>query len=66
MVDHVIDVDVAERPADQKPAPAELAQVRADLRASLLPGCRELTHAHVACVTEATTSTAIAGCVRTR
>jgi hypothetical protein len=63
MIDHMIDLDVAERPVDERPAPAELEKVRGGLRAQLLPGCLTLTRDQVSCITQAATKAAVQTCM---
>jgi hypothetical protein len=53
-IDHLVDLDVAERPFDQRPSAAELDKARTDLRAQFLASCQhQLTHAEADCVVHA-------------
>lgn len=62
-IDHLIDLDVAERPADQKPVADELARTRTDMRAQFVPRCtRELTRAQTRCLTAGATAAAVQQC----
>jgi hypothetical protein len=62
-IDHMIDLDVAERPADQKPVADELAKARSDTRTQFVPRCtRELTRAQTRCITAGATLAATQQC----
>jgi hypothetical protein len=53
-IDHLVDLDVAERPFDQRPSAAELDKARAELRSQLVAGCQqELTRAEANCLVHA-------------
>lgn len=62
MIDHVIDIDVKERPADQQLGPDQKAEIAAQMRTRQLPTCLQQSRTTVACVTAAQTSAAIKAC----
>jgi small lipoprotein (TIGR04454 family) len=62
MIDHLIDVDVKARPADQQIGADEQAQVAAQVRQQHLPACMKLPREMVACIMAATTVAAIEAC----
>jgi hypothetical protein len=62
MIDHLIEVDIKERPADQQLAADQKAEVAAQLRAQYLPACLQQPRATVACITAAPSSAAINAC----
>lgn len=63
-IDHVIKLDVEERPADQQLSADEVNHLRAQLRTSFLPVCLEQPRTVLACMDTAATRAAIRACDR--
>jgi hypothetical protein len=63
-IDHMIDVDIKARPADQQLSDDQISELRTTLRASYLHECTEQPREVVACITSATDRTAIKACDR--
>jgi len=62
MFDHMIAIDIKDRPADQQLSADQTAQVRAELRDTMLGECLQLPPDQVACVMAATTKAAVHAC----
>lgn len=62
--DHMIEIDLKERPADQQLPPAQVAELRQYLHESHLARCREQDRVVIACIMAATTSAAVKECDR--
>lgn len=62
MIDHVIDIDIKERPADQQLGADQRAEIAAQMHAQQLPTCLRQPRATIACVTSAGTRAAIKAC----
>lgn len=63
-IDHVIEVDLKDRPADQQLSAEQVAELRTTLRGSYLRECMDQPRAVVACITAASNRTAIKACDR--
>ena len=63
-IDHMIELDMKERPADQQLAADQVAELRKQMRSAYVAPCREQDRAIVTCVMAATTSAAVKQCDR--
>jgi hypothetical protein len=63
-IDHMIAIDMKERPADQQLAADQVAELRTQMRASYVAPCREQDRSIITCIIAATTSAAIKQCDR--
>lgn len=64
LVDHVIALDVSERPADQQVSTDQLTAMRVQLRETYVPQCREQPRPVVECALGAKTTAALRACER--
>ena len=61
-IDHVIDVDIKDRPADQQLSADQISELRTSLRGSYLRECLDQPREVVVCITAANNRTAIKAC----
>ena len=62
LIDHVVTLAVAERPAEQKPTDAERSKLATDLRSSWTAKCKQMTKHGYDCVLAAGNLTALDRC----
>ena len=63
VIDHMIDLDVAERPGDQRPSSTELDKARGEMRSQFGSRCaQELTHAQADCIVHAASTDMAKAC----
>ncbi len=63
-IDHLIEIDMKERPADQQLAADQVAELRNQMRGAYVAQCREQDRAVINCIMAATTSAAVKQCDR--